>query len=319
MVEILRRIKETGAGLEYVSIDEQEIATFASTIQEGDLKVFEISLSHYKWDQKQLLDLVFIFNSINFCFWAEKNQPKWTIEVANEKLDGSSALFRALEEELKRNPDFTNGSHLARLDSTELARILNGNVEIPLFKERLSNLNEVGRVLESKYAGSFSNLVVACGRDSTTITSVVVGDFSSFFDEEMYKGKSIPFYKRAQLNTKMVSDTLVSYGEKPLDNLDQLTAFADYKIPQLLRSFKMLGYNTDLASKIDNLAIIEEGSVEEVEIRIATILAVERIRQRLLARFDWVTASHVDSMLWNRSQDKTVEVKPYHRTYTTAY
>lgn len=319
MIEILRNIEETGDDLQYVSINRQEVAKFASTIREKDLQVSEISLSHYKWDKNQLVDLVFAFNSINFCFWAEKDQPKWAIDLNGEKLDGSTALFRALEEELKENPNFTNGDFLASLDTTKLARILKGNIEIPLFKERLSNLSEIGQILETRYSGSFSNAVGACMGNSVKLTSIVISEFPSFSDEEMYRGKSIPFYKRAQLNTKMISDTLVSYGEKPLDNLDHLTAFADYKIPQLLRSFKVLEYDSGLASRIDGLTIIEQGSVEEVEIRIATILAVEKIRQQLLPRFSWVTASHVDSMLWNKSQDKGVEVKPYHRTYTTAY
>jgi hypothetical protein len=196
---------------------------------------------------------------------------------------------------------------------------LEGNVEIPLFKERLEILNEVGQTLEDKYNGSFSNLLRGCGNDSTRLTTLVVSEFPSFIDKETFKGVLVPFYKRAQLNSKMINDTQVSFGEKPLENLDKLTAFADYKIPQLLRSFGILEYGSDLASMVDNLLVINKGSTEEVEIRIATILAVEKMRQQLLARFSWVTSSHIDSMLWNKSQNKELKVKPYHRTYTTAY
>jgi hypothetical protein len=235
------------------------------------------------------------------------------------KLDGSTALFRAFEEELRRNSDFTSGSYLAHLNTSTLAAILKGNVEIPLFKERLRILNEVGQTLKEKYNGSFSNLFQVCGNDSTKLMTLVVSKFPSFVDEETYEGVLVPFYKRAQLNSKMISDTQVSFGERPLENLDKLTAFADYKIPQLLWSFGILEYDSDLASKIDELVIINKGSADEVEIRIATILAVEKMRQQLLGRFSWITSSHIDSMLWNKSQNKELKVKPYHRTYTTAY
>lgn len=318
-MEILRTVEQAEDKLDKVKINNQAIEEFTSRIVESDLQVSEISLSHYSWNKEQLLGLVFVFNSINFSYWAEQEQPKWTMTFGGEKLDGAIALFRAFEEELKINPNFTNCSYLKDVKASDLSRILKGNVQIPMFEERIKILNEVGQVLNSKYNGSFINLFESCGNDSTILMSEIISNFPSFFDEESYKGISIPFYKRAQLNSKMISDALISLGEKPLASLEALTAFADYKIPQILRSFGIIEYTPDLSRRIDNQELIEKGSSEEVEIRIATILSVEKMRHQLLNRFNWVTSSHVDSMLWNRSQDKSLEVKPYHRTYTTAY
>jgi len=108
-------------------------------------------------------------------------------------------------------------------------------------------------------------------------------------------------------------------GRPELKNLDKLTAFADYKIPQILRNMGIIEYTKELAERIDNYELIEKGSEEEIEIRAATIWATELIKQELQKKDRFITASHVDSMLWNRSQTKTKGEKPYHRTLTIAY
>ncbi len=127
---------------------------------------------------------------------------------------------------------------------------------------------------------------------------------------------------------------LVASGKGELRNLDKLTAFADYKIPQILRSLGVIKYTKQLANKIDSYELIQKGSEDENEIRAATIWAVELIRNEvekksersetliregLQKKYDFITASHIDSMLWKMSQTKAKGEKPYHRTLTTAY
>lgn len=248
---------------------------------------------------EQLIDLVFTFNVINYCFWADKDSPKWTIEVEGKALDGSIALFRALEVKKKEDDAFTFGESLAKLSSDVLSRILQGNIEIPLFNERLVGL----KVNNNAYL----------------LAEILADNFSTFDDKSTFHGEEISFYKRAQLNSKMVSDAQVLKGKGELEDLAKLTAFADYKVPQILRSLKILNYSEDLASKIDSLCVIDKDSDEENEIRIATILSVEQILELLSDKFPNVTSSHVDSLLWNKSQDLKRDINPYHRTFTTAY
>lgn len=117
----------------------------------------------------------------------------------------------------------------------------------------------------------------------------------------------------------MISDLLVGSGKGELQNLEKLTAFADYKIPQILRRLGILEYSQELSAKIDNFELIEPGSKEEIEIRANTIWAIELLKQELKKKYEFVTSSHVDSMLWLMSQTKTSDENPYHRTLTTAY
>lgn len=188
-----------------------------------------------------------------------------------------------------------------------------------MFEERLKCLNEVGRVLKEHFNNSFLDLYGKASDDAVKLAELIIRYLPRFNDIALYNGKEVAFYKRAQLNSKMISDVLLASGKGELASLDKLTAFADYKIPQILRNFGILIYSQTLANKIDFFELIEAGSQEEVEIRVATIWAVEIIKKELQKKFASVTSSHVDNILWNRSQTKTKGEKPYHRTLTTAY
>lgn len=120
--------------------------------------------------------------------------------------------------------------------------------------------------------------------------------------------------KKAQLAISAVWREGVNEGYRqnkttPL-NCD-LTAFADYQIPNVLRSLGILNYAPDLAETIDNQHLILENSIDEKAIRAASILAVEQLAQAQQAH-----VADVDYWLWlNRKQPKT----PFHLTVTTQY
>ena len=101
--------------------------------------------------------------------------------------------------------------------------------------------------------------------------------------------------------------------------MDKLTAFADYKVPQVLRHLGILHYGPDLSQKVDRMVLIDAGSPEEIEIRANTIWAVELIRQELAQTQKRLRAFEVDWILWNLGQDRRFKVKPYHRTKTVFY
>ncbi len=171
----------------------------------------------------------------------------------------------------------------------------------------------------SKFDSRWNNVLKKANNSAYLLTEILADEFTPFDDTSLYSDVNIGYYKRAQLNSKMISDAQILKGNSELDDLEKLTAFADYKVPQILRSLGILNYSNELASKIDSLQIIRRDSEEENEIRIATILSVERVLKALSGRFPDVTSSHVDSLLWNKSQSLKRDINPYHRTYTTAY
>lgn len=303
----------------HVRINTDQIAAVTASVVDKDLELSAISPAKRNLSLDLIIPLITAFNVIDFCFWAEKDKPKWTVERDGEKIDGATALFRCLEVELVKNPNFISGDSLANLTTDELQRILSGNVEIPLFKERLACLHEAGQVLSKKFDGNFWKLYLDSKGNAVKMTELLVDNFSSFDDTAEYAGKRIGFYKRAQLNAKMVSDALVRAGHKPFEALDQLTAFADYKVPQILRRLGILEYSEDLAAKVDSYQLIPKNSLEEIEMRAADVWAVKLMGDGLKPRYSFITPSHIDCLLWNWSQTKTKDEKPYHRTYTIYY
>ncbi|MFH1601794.1 MAG: queuosine salvage family protein [Candidatus Shapirobacteria bacterium] len=319
MIDVLKSTKFILDQSKYARVSQKAICSLTNRVGKKDLQASEIGLVMQGWPLDTLLQLIFIFNTINFCFWAGKNKEKWTVKIGDEELDGSIALFRCIEKETEKNSALLSGSELANLSRSHLQNILTGNTTIPLFNERLRCLNEAGRVLEKQFGNSFIDIYKRARGDAMLLADLLVTRFPCFNDISTYGRQIVGFYKRAQLNSKMISDALVSHGEKELKNLDKLTAFADYKIPQMLRKLGVIKYSKELAEKIDSYVLIGKDSEEEVEIRVATIWAVEIIRQEVEKRYGFVTAADVDTMLWNRSQTKQMGDKPYHRTLTIAY
>ena len=319
MINVLETTKYVVDNSKLVKISAESINKMVEAVKPKDLETSEFSIVSYKWPWETALKLFFIFNAINFCYWAKKDEPKWTVEFNDKKLDGAVALFRCLEEEVKRNSDILSGDELADLSAEHLGKILSGNTTIPLFNERLKCLKEMGKVLEKRFGNNLLNVFNESKNDAIKLVDLLVTNFSRFNDISKIDGRDVAFYKRAQLNSKMISDLLAANGKGTLSNLEKLTAFADYKIPQILRRFGVLEYVLDLGNKVDNFELIEPNSGEEVEIRSNTIWAVELIKQELKKKYDFVTSSHVDSMLWSLSQTKSSNEKPYHRTLTIAY
>ncbi len=73
-------------------------------------------------------------------------------------------------------------------------------------------------------------------------------------------------------------------GLGTISDFDQLTAFADYKLPQLLRYQGVMVYIPELAAPVDAYQEIVAGSAPEIEIRAGTVWAVELLRRALAGR-----------------------------------
>ena len=145
------------------------------------------------------------------------------------------------------------------------------------------------------------------------LVGTVVGGVAGYF------GAPVRFYKRAQI---LVADLHGAFAGQDLgsfSDLDILTAFADYKVPQVLRALGVLAYDPKLAERIARREIIPPGSPAEVEIRAATIWACELLRRALAERGQSLRTFEIDWALWNAGQALPPETPPYHRTPTIFY
>lgn len=186
----------------------------------------------------------------------------------------------------------------------------------------------------------------------------------------------IHFYKRAQIaiadiwaalgrhhddckNSSSSTTTLVMKHDAnhlqiccQFSDVDLITTFPDYRVPQILRHVDVLQYETLLAKLVDDKVELDKSGIDEVSIRAGTVVAVEEIVQRVkkniivsrssvatttaagciinsgersqgdLQRLaDDVSAVTVDWYLWQKGEklDRLNMLGPHHRVRTTYY
>lgn len=318
MNKILETTKYVVENSDFVKINQEKVKEFSSGFDHGKvahwLSAAPYDFSHLSDEDK--LHFVFLFNALSFSYWGS---PKWTVEYKDKKHDGSWGMILALGRGLDEGAALLNFEYCSQISKEEFSKILRGNTEIPLLEERWKILREIGANMVAKYSGKVSSLIKGAEGDAQKLVELIVENFPSFSDTSSYKDKKIYFYKRAQL---FVADMHQLFGDKSfgaLNNVDQLTACADYKLPQILRKVGILEYTTALAEKIDNKTEISHDSPEEVEIRANTIWAVENIKEEVKKRNPQILSFEVNDHLWLATQEKFNGEKPYHLTRTTAY
>ncbi len=274
-----------------------------------------------------------LLDALNFCFWADKGQPRWSISYKGETLNGYRAGAAALTRAVEEGYALWDARYLSEISSADMAAIFRGApspgtgavnlapkpVEIPLFEQRVAHTREVGRVLLERFDGQFAHVIEEAAGSAVRLALLLAEHFPSFRDVARFRGQEVRFFKRAQI---CVADLHGAFGGQrwgAFTDLDQLTIFADYKLPQLLRHFGVLEYSPTLAERIDGQELLEPGGEDEVQIRAATIWACEVLRQTInAASYEPITAAGIDLQLWLLSQD-TMNMRPYHRVRTIYY
>jgi hypothetical protein len=133
-------------------------------------------------------------------------------------------------------------------------------------------------------------------------------EFAARLADQFPLGYGDEVLKKAQLTTSGLWRMARQEGSSsPCD----VTAFADYQIPNVLRAMGLLSYEPSLAESIDQGALIPANGPQERAIRAAAVLAVDK-----LAAQQGVAVADVDYWLWLQ---RKVPTTPFHRTRTTLY
>ncbi len=277
------------------------------------------STFHYAGHPEKTVAYLLVLDTINFCFWPPLGQAKWEISYGTRTASGYYGLAAALKRAMEEGIPIHRASYLAEMQHKDLQYILRGRGTLQLMEKRLENLNELGICLETKFQGNPLNLIEAANKSALSLVQLLRTHLASFRDEATYRGEKVFFYKRAQI---LAADIHGAFnGEKwgVFEDIEALTAFADYKLPQVLRQLGIIRYAPSLETKIDQLILIPPGSTEEVEIRAQTIWAVELICRKLADLGKHISPFQLDWILWNLGQSDRFRQKPYHRTVTIFY
>lgn len=320
MYEVLSTTKQVVLKSKHVKINDKAILKFAQTITLSDFHITN-------WRKDALLKdisiedniaVTMIYGALNFSYWGN---PKWKVSINNKEYGGAIGMLMALKRAYNNYYPITKPEYLSHLSEDDMYEIFKGNTTIPMFRERLTLIKELGQGVLNKYDGKFSNIIFKAKNYCPKIAENLALDFPSVFnDETEYNGQKVTILKRAQLVPADLFD-LSQMGVISLymTGYENLTAFADYKVPQSLRKYGILQYSEELGHKVDNKIELQPGSQEEIEIRASTIWAIELLTRIISQRFPDITPAKVDCMVWARGQIKSQDDKPYHRVRTIWY
>lgn len=302
---------------QFVKINLKRVRAVSQVLALRPIPVPAWNYEHHFFDgTEKTVTYILLLDALNFSFWGE---PKWRVKHITGDVDGYWALAASLKRAAQGDPDFLDASFLATISPEYLGRVLKGNVEIPMFIERWRNAQELGRVLRDHFGGSAARFVEQAECDAAQLARLVAANFSSFNDTTIHRRQPVNFFKRAQI---LVGDLYGSFnGEKwgCFKNLQDLTSFADYKLPQILRAWGILEYAPALARRVDTKKPLAKDSPEEIEIRASMLWAVELLRHTLNELGRELNSVQTDWFLWESSQGNVKGMKPYHRVRTIYY
>ena len=208
---------------------------------------------------------------------------------------------------------------MASVSPAGLALALGGRNDVPMLVERAGNLNEAGSLLLRSYGGRFLAMVERAGACAPDLAALLASELSSYRDVTLLAGREHRFYKRAQICASDLASALKPRTPWEITDLNLLTAFADYKVPQVLRALGVLEYSLDLARNVDSSVHLAAGSAGEVAIRAATVWAVEHLRRECAAFGKQTTSRQLDWQIWLLGQTPIDGIRPYHLTRTIFY
>jgi hypothetical protein len=264
------------------------------------------------------INLVFFETAANFCFWAQDSKDKWKFDFEGQQQGGWYGLRSTFAAALKNNIPVYDAKFMSTLTLSKAAELFRGvnGTQIPLLEHRVNNIVEAANFLINEHNGSAHEFVKSCGYDAVKIATAITQALVSYRDGAWYKNRWIWTLKRAQILPNDLAMLTQKYPEFVIKNTNQLTVFADYRLPQILEHYGVLEYSDALEKIIGSKQILPAGSDPEVEIRAATIVACDE-----LAKHCDMAINDVDVSLWLISQDMrdNTNLRPHHLTVSIYY
>ncbi len=274
-------------------------------------------------NRDEAIDFTLVWNSINSAFSDFNTGVKFVARYQGLRWSDSQGMTACLKRAMEAGIDVLDGRYLAKITRPELARIFEGNIEMPMLDEKLEVLNAVGQALTERHGGFFHNFVATCSPrlfdDGKGLVDRLVAEFPRFNDVSPYRGQEIRFFKLSQLAYWGLYAGLRGHRGFRIDDMGSMTAFADYIVPVALRVMGILVYSPELDEKIRTHQLILRDSDEEIEIRAhmlyATALLTEEINALRPAESQ-VIIPQVDARLWLNYHTTHW---PHHLTRTIMY
>jgi len=281
-----------------------------------------------KCDDKGI-DWVFLADTLNFSFWMPEDGPQYTVTYKGTTYTGYLAMCAAINRALDQNVPLTDPKYFVSIEKDNLGKLLIGDndVPIPLLDRRVECLQEVGSVLVNKFSGSFNQVLHQCENSAVKLLGLVLDNFRCFNDSAVFEGTKVSFHKRAQILVADIWCLFEGTGRGGFPDIEELTMFADYRVPQSLQHYGVLQYSSELLDFLARNLLLESGHRWEQEIRGSSIEAVERVTRKVKEELSkkkvqaTVNSILVDQFLWGyrREHSEVMKSIPYHKVRSIYY
>lgn len=230
---------------------------------------------HPKTKDEGTLAFIFLMDLLNFSFWSEKpDSERFAVWYRDRRWTGYWSLVASIQRALDEgvpitDPHFWQDEDECTPDALRHVFRSTTDEEMPLLEERLACVREAGRVLYEKYQCSLPNLVAAANGSAAALVNILARDFVAFRDEHAFEGRRRPvrFLKRAQIFVADLWACFEGDGYGSFRDIDKITMFADYRVPQLLCGLGCMFYSPKLDAAVRAGQLIESGSSWELQMR----------------------------------------------------
>ncbi len=313
---ILPSVERVVSRQKHLAIDEAAVRRFAQELAaQPRIAGPEDDALLFRGNRGECANFCLLCDALNFCFWSDEG---WELEYRGQRWTRTHAMIAGVLRGIEQDRTWLKADRWQHATAKDIATIFAGMGSIPLPDQRLRIMVETGQVLTDRFDGQFTNAVDHAVQNAVGITATLAREFSSFRDVAAYSGESVIFLKRAQICAADLHRTWVANGHSGLTGLDQLTVFADYRLPQLFRHVGAMVLSDALTGVVDEEKEIIAGSAEEVELRAATIWIADRLVREICRIGQRVDAWELDYTLWLKARSPEVLV-PHHRTISIFY
>ena len=320
--KVLSSLNPVIENLQTINLNLDQIMNVADWIAYEDFPPPEQNIS--KNNPDEFIRTTMLINTLNFAFTDFESSTKYEIIREGKVLSDSEAMFVQIQEAISSGLQLYNGNVLSDLDDKQLKNIFKGNIEMPMMSERLDILLNVGAKLSDDYEGDWMNFINAGPKklydNGEGLIERLTSEFPRFDDTSQYAEKyNVHFYKLAQLAFWGIHAELAGTGDFYIEDMQSMSAFADYIVPVALEVMKIVEYSEELRNKITNGEIIARDSLEEIEIRSTSLYITAKLTEEINKRRPAeksIIIPQLDYRLWKQYH---ATHRPHHLTITTMY
>jgi hypothetical protein len=322
--KVLQSVVPVVEASEHITVHDEKIMSTAGWLAYEEFAPSDGSLLFdFGNDPDVIMDFQLVLNTMNFAFTDFKTGTKFQTDYMGRRWSDSEAVVACLHRAVSSGIPFLSGDYLATVTRSDLEKVFEGNIEMPLLDDRVELFNSVGEILVEKYEGRYANFVRSCAprlyANGDGLLDRLPVEFPRFQDFSIWRDSEVYFYKLAQLGIWGMHLALSPRKLWALEDTHMISAFADYIVPVALRVTGIFSYSPELEDKITHGVEIPANSVEEIELRAGSLFAVARLTEEVNALREGMTPllqPQVDFRFW-KSYHATHF--PHHLTKTRMY